>query len=524
MHTRSSLAPKKPAQRQQRPSLPADIHLSPVKEHRKSVLRTPLKERPVNGSTDEKESAIKVYVRCRGRNEREISENSSSVVSTASEGLVRGKDVSIQSRQGSSIYKTYSFDRVFGPESDQEMVYDGIARNSLKEMVEGYNCTIFAYGQTGTGKTHTMSGSYSSKSTTGPDEGCGIIPRTLYNLFEILKEKREKSKKTAEEFAVKLSFIELYNEELRDLLAPEEDEVARKVRIFDEVGKVTIHGMEEIYVRSAEEGLKVLEDGSFRRQVASTKYNDRSSRSHSVFTITLHMKEVVSVSGEEFVRTGKLNLVDLAGSENISRTGAENKRAREAGMINQSLLTLGRVINSLVERSPHIPYRESKLTRVLQDSLGGTTKTCIIATISPAKISLDESLSTLEYASRAKNIRNKPRVNQTTSKQALIKDYVAEIERLRGDLAASRQKNGVYMTEESLSALTEESESRKLLIEEQKLRMEVLDEQNRKAKQLSAQHLTTIGKLEKRCEAAETELNSTKVGLAFHSLISILTI
>lgn len=512
MNSRQSLAAKRQIARQ-RPSLPADIHLSPVKEApRKSTptMRTPLKERPVNGSTEDKESAIKVYVRCRGRNEREIAENSGVVVSTATEGLVRGKDVSVQSGQGSSIYKTYSFDHVFGPESDQDMVYDGIAKNSLKEMVEGYNCTIFAYGQTGTGKTHTMSGTFSSKSLKGPDEACGIIPRTLYNLFDILKDKREKSKKTAEEFAVKLSFIELYNEELRDLLAPEEEEFSRKVRIFDEQGKVTIHGMEEVYVRSAEEGLKVLEDGSFRRQVASTRYNDRSSRSHSVFTITLHMKEV-SVSGEEFVRTGKLNLVDLAGSENISRTGAENKRAREAGMINQSLLTLGRVINSLVERSPHIPYRESKLTRVLQDSLGGTTKTCIIATISPAKVSLDETLSTLEYASRAKSIRNKPRVNQTTSKQALIEDYVAEIERLRGDLAASRQKNGVYMTEESLATMTEESESRKLLIEEQKLRIEVLDEQARKAKLLSAQHSSEIAGLQEKIDKKTVELESTKV-------------
>ena len=135
-----------------------------------------------------------------------------------------------------------------------------------------------------------------------------------------------------------------------------------------------------------------------------------------------------------YLKVGKLNLVDLAGSENIGRSGAENKRAKEAGMINQSLLTLGRVINALVEHSPHIPYRESKLTRLLQDSLGGRTKTCIIAAVSPAKCNLEESLSTLEYAHRAKNIRNKPEVNQKMTKRALIREYVNEIERLKADL------------------------------------------------------------------------------------------
>jgi len=138
--------------------------------------------------------------------------------------------------------------------------------------------------------------------------------------------------------------------------------------------------------------------------------------------------------GEDLLKIGKLNLVDLAGSENIRRSGAENSRAREAGKINQSLLTLGRVINALVEHSPHIPYRESKLTRLLQDSLGGRTKTCIIATISPSKTSIEETLSTLDYAHRAKNIRNRPEVNQKMTKKALLQDCMAEIEKLKKDL------------------------------------------------------------------------------------------
>jgi kinesin family protein 11 len=157
-----------------------------------------------------------------------------------------------------------------------------------------------------------------------------------------------------------------------------------------------------------------------------------SSRSHTVFTITVHVKQ--ATDGEDMLRVGKLNLVDLAGSESIGRSGAENKRAREAGMINQSLLTLGRVINALVERSLHIPYRESKLTRLLRDSLGGRTKTCIIATVSPAKINMDETLSTLDYANKAKSIHNQPQVNQMMTKKALIKEYVDTIERLKSDL------------------------------------------------------------------------------------------
>merc|ERR550539_1357347 len=152
---------------------------------------------------------------------------------------------------------------------------------------------------------------------------------------------------------------------------------------------------------------------------------------------------------EEVLRIGKLNLVDLAGAENIGRSGAKDSRAREAGNINQSLLTLGRVITNLVERAPHIPYRESKLTRLLQDSLGGRTKTSIIATISPAGINLEETLSTLDYAHRAKNIQNKPEVNQKMSKSAKLKEYTHEMERLRKDLMAAREKNGIFVAHDN---------------------------------------------------------------------------
>merc|ERR1712025_836783 len=190
--------------------------------------------------------------------------------------------------------------------------------------------------------------------------------------------------------------------------------------------------------------------------MGETLMNANSSRSHTVFTVTVHIKE--AMLEEEVLRIGKLNLVDLAGSENVGRSGAKDGRAREAGNINQSLLTLGRVITNLVERAPHIPYRESKLTRLLQDSLGGRTKPSIIATISPAGINLEETLSTLDYAHRAKNICNKPEVNQKLSKKAVLKEYTEEIERLRKDLMASREKNGVFLANENYQEMINQIE------------------------------------------------------------------
>lgn len=353
-------------------------------------------------------------------------------------------------------------------------------------MLAGYNCTIFAYGQTGTGKTYTMSGDMTD--TLGLlSDAAGIIPRVLYALFRRLEET---------ENSVKCSFIELYNEELRDLLSAEDN---TKLKLYEEGAKqgfnsTMVQGMGESYIHSATEGIRLLQEGSHRRQVAATKCNDLSSRSHTVFTITAYIKRSTD-KGEEFVSTGKLNLVDLAGSENIQRSGAINKRAAEAGLINKSLLTLGRVINALVDKSPHIPYRsvnvadfraaakptnivicrESKLTRLLQDSLGGRTKTCIIATISPSRSNLEETISTLDYAFRAKNIRNRPQISSTMSKKTLLREFTTEIEKLKSELIATRLRNGVYMTATAYEEMTVESESRRILTEEQRAKIESME-------------------------------------------------
>ena len=194
--------------------------------------------------------------------------------------------------------------------------------------------------------------------------------------------------------------------------------------------------------------MSILEKGSMKRQTAETMMNATSSRSHTVFTITVHIKEVTK-EGDEVLRTGKLNLVDLAGSENIGRSGAQDQRAVEAGKINQSLLTLGRVITSLVEHAGHVPYRESKLTRLLQDSLGGRTKTSIIATVSPASVNYEETVSTLDYANRAKNITNRPEINQRLNKAEMLKSYETELIKLKRDWKQINDSNGVYLAKDN---------------------------------------------------------------------------
>lgn len=207
----------------------------------------------------------------------------------------------------------------------------------------------------------------------------------------------------------------------------------------------------------------LLKKSQQKRRVAETNLNKNSSRSHCVFTITIHTKEI-AVDGDDIIKTGKLHLVDLAGSECVGKSGAQNQRAKEAGKINQSLLTLGRVINSLVEKQGYVPYRDSKLTRLLQESLGGRAKTCIIATVSPSAVCIDESLSTLDYANRAKNIKNKPQINQQLSKKSYMKDIVGQIARLKSENEALRLKNGIYLPPEQYEELTEGLRSKTSLV------------------------------------------------------------
>lgn len=353
------------------------VSLSPTSRHTGGIKR---KERDFD--TGGEESNIHVVVRCRGRNDREVRENSGVVVSTDG---VKGNNVELSMGLSALSNKTYHFDRVFSPAADQAMIYDEVVTPILDEVRElclhlikpnSMNCDRCSKGtialylpmvRQGLEKRwfptylmlkslylkihrYTMSGEMSDTQGLLSDSA-GIIPRVLHSLFAKLEAEEAES-------SVKCSFIELYNEELRDLLSLD-DHV--KLKIFEDGQKkghsaTVVQGMEESHVKNARAGIKLLQDGSHKRQVAATKCNDLSSRSHTVFTVTVYIKRTAE-DGEDFVSAGKLNLVDLAGSENIQRSGAENKRAAEAGLINKSLLTLGRVINALVERNSHIPYR-----------------------------------------------------------------------------------------------------------------------------------------------------------------------
>eukprot|EP00190_Bangiopsis_sp_CCMP1999_P000775 CAMPEP_0198735246 /NCGR_PEP_ID=MMETSP1475-20131203/58155_1 /TAXON_ID= ORGANISM="Unidentified sp., Strain CCMP1999" /NCGR_SAMPLE_ID=MMETSP1475 /ASSEMBLY_ACC=CAM_ASM_001111 /LENGTH=767 /DNA_ID=CAMNT_0044498867 /DNA_START=54 /DNA_END=2357 /DNA_ORIENTATION=- len=265
----------------------------------------------------------------------------------------------------------------------------------------------------------------------------GLIPRAVRQIFRILKN-------SSSEYSVRVSHLELYNEQVTDLLTNFED--AEKLRIYDDEKSGTfVSGLAELTVQDEEEVMQILERSARRRITAETEMNKFSSRSHSIFTITVHSKTASTADGDEMLKLGKLNLVDLAGSENIGRSGAINQRAREAGNINQSLLALGKVINALVDHHPHVPYRDSKLTRLLQESLGGKNKTCVIATIGPAASSLEETISTLEYAYRAKSIKNRPLVNSLLTKRELLSDYTRRIAKLEKELLVAREKSGVYL-------------------------------------------------------------------------------
>uniref|UniRef100_A0A667YAH3 Kinesin-like protein n=1 Tax=Myripristis murdjan TaxID=586833 RepID=A0A667YAH3_9TELE len=467
---------------------------------------------------EEKGRNIQVVVRCRPFNtvERKTSYGVIDCDQNRKEVTVKTGGVNDKASR-----KTYTFDMVFGPAAKQIDVYRSVVCSILDEVIMGYNCTVFAYGQTGTGKTFTMEGERSpdGQFTWEEDPLAGIIPRTLHQIFEKLSE-------NGTEFSIKVSLLEIYNEELFDLLSPSED-VSERLQLFDDPRNkrgVVVKGLEEVTVHNKDEVYQILERGAAKRKTASTLMNAYSSRSHSVFSVTIHMKEI-TLDGEELVKIGKLNLVDLAGSENIGRSGAVDKRAREAGNINQSLLTLGRVITALVEKRPHVPYRESKLTRILQDSLGGRTKTSIIATVSPSSSNLEETLSTLEYASRAKNIMNKPEVNQKLTKRTLIKEYTEEIERLKRDLAATRDKNGVYLSAENYDNMSGQITSQQEQIVEYTERIAAMEDELRKVTELFMDNKTRLEQCtadldEKQLEETSRDLQLTRERLGQEEFIS----
>ncbi|MCJ8731080.1 hypothetical protein PDJAM_G00191800 [Pangasius djambal] len=325
--------------------------------------------------------------------------------------------------------RNFTYDHVADMDTSQESVFSCVAKNIVESCMNGYNGTIFAYGQTGSGKTFTMLGP--NELTDFSDELRGVIPRSFEYLFFLISREVEKSA-GAKSFLCKCSFIEIYNEQVFDLL----DSASASLFLREDIKKgVFVEGAVEKYAASAAEAYQVLSMGWRNRRVASTSMNRESSRSHAVFTMTLESKE----TGQEVVniRTSQLNLVDLAGSERQRDTHAEGSRLKEASSINRSLMCLGQVIMALVDvsngRSRHICYRDSKLTFLLRDSLGGNAKTYIIANVHPGSKCFGETLSTLQFAQRAKLIKNKAMINEDT--HGNVKQLQAEVKKLKEQLA-----------------------------------------------------------------------------------------
>ncbi|XP_041639025.1 kinesin-like protein KIF21B isoform X2 [Cheilinus undulatus] len=358
--------------------------------------------------------------------------------------------------------KAFTYDFVFDINSEQHQIYQACVYKLIEGCFEGYNATVFAYGQTGSGKTYTM-GTGFDVSLSPPEQG--IIPRAVHQLFEGIQSRRVRAQQAGSqppEFKVSAQFLELYNEEILDLFDGARDPESRSrksnIKIHEDAsGSIYTTGVTSRLVQSEEELLQCLKLGALSRTTASTQMNAQSSRSHAIFTIHLCQMRVcqqpqMNGGGENGELNGvdsgpiaqpefetlmaKFHFVDLAGSERLKRTGATGERAREGISINCGLLALGNVISALgdqTKKGGHVPYRDSKLTRLLQDSLGGNSRTVMIACVSPSDRDFMETLNTLKYANRARNIKNKVVVNQDKTSQQ-ISALRAEIARLQMEL------------------------------------------------------------------------------------------
>jgi kinesin family member 21 len=341
----------------------------------------------------------------------------------------------------------FHFDYVYGGESEQRKLFEESIVPLLDACLEGHNSTVFAYGQTGSGKSYTMGTAMMDHRHPWTDRNqgsesdsiqsdLGVIPRAMYYLFEKIRddikavsESRMSTTTNSGDgvnYDVKVTFLELYNEDLLDLLASWESKPQVQPLVIREEfgGGIYVAGVAEINVKTVEAALECLKSGLASRKTASTDMNDMSSRSHAIFTVSIERLHYAVVDSSEppvhtFSVKSKFHFVDLAGSERLKRTNAIGERAKEGIAINQGLLALGNVISALSENSRkggHIPYRDSKLTRLLQDSLGGNSRTLMIVCISPVESSFAESINSLNYASRAKNIKNRSIVSLEFSK------------------------------------------------------------------------------------------------------------
>ncbi|XP_065919368.1 kinesin-like protein KIF3B [Dysidea avara] len=369
-----------------------------------------------------KSESVKVVVRCRPMSEQEIASNYERVVDM---DVARGMVIIKNPNSTDSNLRDFTFDAVYDWNSKQKDLYDETFRPIVESVLEGYNGTIFAYGQTGTGKTYTMEGIRSDA------ELKGVIPNAFDHIFIHIQRTEN------EQFLVRASYLEIYQEAIRDLLSKDQQK-RLELRERPDSG-VYVEDLSSFVAKNVKEIERVMSVGNQNRSVGRTDMNEHSSRSHAIFIVTVECCKI-GVDGKDHIRVGKLNLVDLAGSERQSKTGTTGERFKEATKINLSLSALGNVISALVDgKSSHIPYRDSKLTRLLQDSLGGNSKTCMVANVGPASYNYDETLTTIRYANRAKNIKNKPIINEDP-KDALLREFQEELLRLKSALEKRKKK------------------------------------------------------------------------------------
>jgi len=365
------------------------------------------KRKKLHNQIEDMKGKIRVFARVRPMSKTEVSKKCDSSVSIPDE-----MSISVQTRNGP---KKYNFDNCFGPESTQEEVFEESCA-LIQSAIDGFNVCIFAYGQTGSGKTFTIQGDMQNP---------GLTPRIFEELFTILD--------TMDNFEISLScyMVELYLENLKDLLMPKKSDGNSLEIKKNAHGMVIVEGAHEVPIESVDQANKIFEYGLDNRKTASTNMNATSSRSHLVFSIVINARN--KQTGQKTV--GKLSMVDLAGSERVSKTGATKDRLKEALSINKSLSALGNVISALGDgKKKHIPYRDNKLTMLMEDSLGGNAKTLMFVNVSPADYNSDETNTSLGYAKRVKNIKNVA-VKNTQSKQAdkmnaIIMGLQGEITRL----------------------------------------------------------------------------------------------
>ncbi|XP_063707598.1 uncharacterized protein LOC134836311 [Culicoides brevitarsis] len=370
---------------------------------------------------------VKVMVKLRPLIGREIESNEKICWEKVSDNEIVELDATTPS-------KPCIYDHVFGGADSTQSLYEMAISQIVDSCVQGFNGSVMAYGQTASGKTYTMMGN---------DKNKGIIRLVAENIFDIVEKHDDR-----DIYMVRCSFLEIYNEKINDLLAPEKT----NLEVFEtQDGAVMIKEATEKVVRKATNVLDLIEQGNATKRMGETAMNDRSSRSHTIFRIMIESQEQHEEGSS--IKMGILDLVDLAGSESVNKTNATGDRLKEGISINKSLLELGRVIKELSEKKEgedkFIVFRNSKLTRVIQHSLGGNAKSVVICTVSPAE--REETRNTLRFASRAKNVKNTPKLNEILSDQAMIKRLNQKITGLRKQIAEmARQSAGVGHTAESM--------------------------------------------------------------------------